>query len=83
MKALLVSSRSYVKKATGEPGSVGTLIYLRPDNTVDSKQIFNFDSSTFCSGMLVNAEFDPNGFLMSLSPISNSDAFPLVVEELR
>ena len=82
MKALLLSARSYTSKKTGEVGTTGCIIYVRPDGTVEAKQIFGFDLTKFAIGTIINVEFDPNGFLMSMDTIGTCESFGFLVEDL-
>lgn len=82
MKALLLTSRTYTKKTTGEVGSTGCAFYILPNGSPDTKQLFGFDVNEFPSGSIVNVEFDPRGFLVSMQKLGASDCFPMLSDEL-
>jgi len=46
------------------------------------KQLFGFDITKFRAGMIVSVDFDPNGFLMSMNQVAESESFPLMLDEL-
>ena len=82
MKALLLGGRTYTSKKTGEVSTTGAIVYMRPDGSVEVKQLFGFDITKFRAGMIVSVDFDPNGFLMSMNQVSESESFPLMLDEL-
>ncbi len=82
MKAILLSSRTYTKKSTGEVGSTGTIVYLRPTGDIETKQIFGFNTELHEADSIVNVEFDPNGFLMSIEHLGCSNVIPAILDVL-
>lgn len=82
MKAILLSARSYTKKATGEIGTTGTIAYFRPSGEIETKQIFGFDVEQHEAGSIVNVEFDPNGFLMSIAHVGESEVLSIMAADL-
>ncbi len=82
MKAILLSSRTYTKKSTGQVGSTGTIVYFRPDGSLETKQIFGFNTEEHEEGSIVNVEFDPNGFLMQIRHLGESNVISVLVDDL-